>query len=237
MKIMFLPRKAAVKILIATVVSLVMIFGAISYLKSLTAPASTYMEPIYQGKGDQKEIALTVNVDWGEEYIPKMLDVFETKGAKVTFFLSGKWVEKNPDVAKKIKEAGHEIGNHGYSHPHPDNLSIQENIEEIKKTEKVIKETLGVTTNLFAPPYGEKKEHVVQAASQIGYKTIYWSLDTIDWQNPKPATIVERIVPRAFNGAIVLMHPKEPTVLALPEIIHKLQEQEYKFVTISQIIN
>ncbi|MDW7675871.1 MAG: polysaccharide deacetylase, partial [Bacillota bacterium] len=106
----------------------------------------------------------------------------------------------------------------------------------IQKTETAIEGVIGVKTNLYAPAYGEKKDHVVEAASKIGYKTIYWSLDTIDWQKPKPATIVERIVPRAFNGAIVLMHPTENTVLALPEIIHKLKEQGYSFLTVTEII-
>ncbi len=198
---------------------------------------TTKMEPIYQGNADKKAIALTVNVDWGEEYIPKMLEVFDTKDVKATFFLSGKWVEKHPDIVKDIYSRGHELGNHGYSHPHPDKLSVQQNIEEIQKTEQAIERITGFKTRLFAPAYGEKKQHVVDAAAKIGYRTIYWSLDTIDWQKPKPSTIVERIVPRAFNGAIVLMHPTENTVLALPEIIHKLKEQGYSFMTVSEIIN
>jgi probable sporulation protein (polysaccharide deacetylase family) len=205
-------------------------------LRALVLP-STKMEPIYQGSADKKAIALTVNVDWGEEFIPKMLDVFATKEVKATFFLSGKWVEKHPELVRKIYAKGHELGNHGYSHSHPDQLSVEQNMVEIKKTEAVIEAITGVKTNLFAPAYGEKKPHVVEAASKTGYKTIYWSLDTIDWQNPKPATIVDRILPRAFNGAIVLMHPTENTVLALPEIIHKLKQQGYSFLTITEIIN
>ena len=198
---------------------------------------TTKMEPIYQGNANKKAIALTINVDWGEEYIPKMLEVFDTKNVKATFFLSGKWAEKHPDLVKDIYNRGHELGNHGYSHPHPDKLSVQQNIEEIQKTEQAIERITGFKTRLFAPAYGEKKQHVVDAAAKIGYRTIYWSLDTIDWQKPKPSTIVERIVPRAFNGAIVLMHPTENTVLALPEIIHKLKEQGYSFMTVTEIIN
>lgn len=221
--------------LTAAVILIILTFYAY-IINNLTAP-TTKMEPIYQGNVDKKAIALTINVDWGEEYIEKMLEIFETKDVKATFFLSGKWVEKNQDLVKQIYQQGHELGNHGYSHPHPDQLTIQQNIEEIKKTEAAIEKVTNYKTSLFAPAYGEKKPHVAEAASQIGYKTIYWSLDTIDWQKPKPATIVERIVPRAFNGAIVLMHPTENTVLALPEIIHKLKEEGYSFLTVSEIIS
>ncbi|MGF7186938.1 putative sporulation protein (polysaccharide deacetylase family) [Desulfitispora alkaliphila] len=237
MKVMFLSKRTVIKaIVLASIVVLLAISG-VAYLNSIVMPTSIQVDPIYQGKADKKAVALTVNVDWGEENIPKMLDIFEKKDVKATFFLSGRWAEKHPELAAKIAEGGHEIGNHGHTHPHPDNLSIQQNIEEIKNAEAAIKEATGVITELFAPAYGEKKPHVAKAAAQIGYKTIYWSLDTIDWQNPKPQTIVERIVPRAFNGAIVLMHPKEPTVLALPEMIHKLKEQGYEFMTVTEIIS
>lgn len=237
MQILFFSKKKI--LLYGMVIFLVLALGIGVYtytIKSLTVP-TTKMDPIYQGNAANKAIALTVNVDWGEEFIPKMLDIFETKEVKATFFLSGKWVEKNQQLVKEIAAQGHEIGNHGYSHPHPDQLSIEQNIEEIKKTEVAIEKVIGKKTNLFAPAYGEKKPHVVEAAGRIGYKTIYWSLDTIDWQKPKPATIVERIVPRAFNGAIVLMHPTENTVLALPEMVHKLKEQGYSFLTVTEIIN
>lgn len=237
MQVLFLSKKKAIKLAIGIALICIMTFGVYRYtINNLTMP-TTKMEPIYQGNADKKAIALTVNVDWGEEYIPKMLEVFDTKDVKATFFLSGKWVEKHPDIVKDIYSRGHELGNHGYSHPHPDKLSVQQNIEEIQKTEQAIERITGFKTRLFAPAYGEKKQHVVDAAAKIGYRTIYWSLDTIDWQKPKPSTIVERIVPRAFNGAIVLMHPTENTVLALPEIIHKLKEQGYSFMTVSEIIN
>jgi probable sporulation protein (polysaccharide deacetylase family) len=236
-QVLYLSRKKIIRIGIVVLLTMTLGLGIYTYtLRALVLP-TTKMNPIYQGSADKKAIALTVNVDWGEEFIPKMLDVFETKEVKATFFLSGKWVEKHPELVQEISAKGHELGNHGYSHPHPDQLSMEQNIQEIKKTEAAIEEITGIKTNLFAPAYGEKKPHVVEAASKAGYKTIYWSLDTIDWQKPKPSTIVARIVSRAFNGAIVLMHPTENTVLALPEIIHKLKQQGYSFLTISEIIN
>lgn len=194
-------------------------------------------QPIYQGDPNAKKMALTINVDWGEEYLPEMLKIFEDNDVKATFFITGRFAAKFPQLVKDIAMAGHEIGNHGYSHPHPDQISKRENQNEIKKAEVEINKACGVITNLFAPPYGEHKPHVVEAAEEIGYKTILWTIDTIDWDKSRqPDVIYEKVVKSAQNGAIVLMHPTDRTVLALEKMIKTLQEQEYKLVTVSEIL-
>ncbi len=182
------------------------------------------------------EIALTFNVFWGEEYISGLLDILKENNVKSTFFMGGMWVKKFPDLTKKIYLQGHEIGSHGYSHPHPDSLSKSANIKEIEKTEGLLYEVTGIKPNLFAPPYGERGPAVLQAAEEAGYTTILWSVDTIDWQRPDSGTIVRRVVQKAESGSIVLMHPTDPTVKALPEIIKRLQEKGYSFVTVSSML-
>ncbi len=193
-------------------------------------------QPVYHGDSRYKEIALTFNVFWGEEYIPGLLDILKENNVKSTFFMGGTWVKRFPDLTKRIHLQGHEIGSHGYSHPHPDSLSKSANIKEIEKAEGLIYDVTGIKPVLFAPPYGERGPAVLQAAEEAGYTTILWSVDTIDWQRPDPGTIVARVVQKAESGSIVLMHPTEPTVRALPEMIKSLREKGYSFVTVSGML-
>lgn len=193
-------------------------------------------QPIYQGSSDRKEIALTCNVFWGEQFLPSMLEILERHEVPVTFFIGGTWAEKNPNLTRELVRKGHEIGNHGYSHPHPDRLSKQENLEDIEKCGEVLMRITGQRPHLYAPPYGERGPAVLEAAREAGYKTILWSIDTVDWKQPPPEVIVNRIVNNVQNGAIVLMHPTAPIVCALPEIITKVQKKGYSFVTVSELL-
>jgi probable sporulation protein (polysaccharide deacetylase family) len=196
----------------------------------------SYSQPVYQGSGRHKEVALTVNVFWGEEYIPQMLDILSSNNVKATFFLGGIWVKKYPELAARIAREGHVIGSHGYSHPHPDQLSKSANLKDIMKAEQIIFQATGIKPRLYAPPYGERGPSVLQAAGQASYTTVLWSVDTVDWQLPPPEVIVERVVGKAHNGAIVLMHPTAPTVKALPEIIRWLKKEGYQVVTVPRLL-
>ena len=238
MKVYFLDYTRLMKkaILVGAIVIVAMLVYRFTQY-NLLSPATTKFEPIYQGDQGKKQIALTCNVMWGEEFLPEMLQILDSHKVKVTFYLGGLWARKFPDLTKEIYKAGHEIGNHGYSHPHPTYISRRQNIEEITKTEKIILDITGQKTKLFAPPYGEYNDMVLEAAGSSGYKTILWSIDTIDWQRPAPDTIVSRVTDKAFNGAIVLMHPTAPTLKALPAILQSLSKEGYKFVTVSDLID
>jgi len=183
-------------------------------------------------------VALTVNVDWGEEYLPSMLETLTNAEVKATFFLTGRWAQKNPDLTKAIYAAGHEIGNHGYSHPHPNKLTKQRNQQEIIRTQETIAAIIPWQTTVFAPPYGEAGTQVLEAAGELGYATILWTIDTVDW---KEGTSSNQILQRVFGsklkpGAIVLIHPTANTAKALPKMITGLREKGYQFRTVSEII-
>jgi len=193
-------------------------------------------EPVYHGDSKQKMVALTCNVDWGEEYLPGMLELFQAKKVKVTFFVTGRFADKSPDLVRKLAAAGHEIGNHGYEHFHPDQFSREENAAEVRKAEKALRGANVKVSRLYAPPYGESGPAVLQGAADCGYKTILWSVDTVDWQKPDPETIVQRVVGKMQGGDIVLMHPTDSTLKALPTIIDRLQQNGYTLVTVSEML-
>ncbi len=198
--------------------------------------ASRMNEPIYQGNTGKKVVAITVNVDWGEEFIPLMLEEFEKHKVKVTFFVTGVWAEKNPEMLKTMAAAGHSIQNHGYKHVHFNNLSPEEAKNQIKKAEEVIQKTIDKKSEFFASPYGEQNRSLMRAVADINYDLIMWSIDTIDWQRPSPDVIVKRVLNKLHNDAIILMHPTEPTVLALPQMLKGISEEGYQMITINEIV-
>jgi probable sporulation protein (polysaccharide deacetylase family) len=193
-------------------------------------------KPIYQGDSSKKQVSITVNVDWGEEHLPLMLDILQENRAKATFFVSGRWAEEHPKMVLKIAGLGHEIGNHGFSHPHVNDLDLDNNIKEIEQTRQAINKAARKKTRYFAPPYGEFNDTVLQAASKTKHQVILWTVDTVDWQKPSPAEIVSRVTENAQNGAIILMHPTEQTNNALPEMIKKLRGKGYQIVPLEKLI-
>ncbi|MDR3587187.1 MAG: polysaccharide deacetylase family protein [Desulfosporosinus sp.] len=222
-----------------------LLFTGIAAENRIMACKVPLLKPIEQIKTDQKVMALTINVDWGEEYIPAILDVLDKGKARVTFFVTGRWAKKNPDLLKMMADRGHQIENHGYSHPHPDQLSVGANQEEIKKTESIIEGIIGRKTHFYAPPYGEKGISGLRAADQLGYQTILWTLDTVDWRvDSSPEIIAQRILNPAIRfgikpnkvGALVLMHPKANTLKALPVIIDQLAREGFLFLTLDGLI-
>lgn len=194
------------------------------------------LKPIYQGDSALEQMAITVNVDWGEEHLPNMLEILQKNHVKATFFISGRWAEEHPKFVRQISGLGHEIGNHGFSHPHVNDLDLEQNKEEIQKTSKVIKQITKSTTRYFAPPYGEYNDTVLQAAAETGHQVILWTVDTVDWQKPSASQITSRVLDGAQNGAIILMHPTEQTNQSLSAMIEGLREKGYKIVPLEKLI-
>jgi probable sporulation protein (polysaccharide deacetylase family) len=193
--------------------------------------------PIFQGNPAKKQIALVVNVAWGNDELLEMLSIFEREAITCTFFLVGRWADAFPHLVQEIYQRGHEFGNHAYSDPHLPKLSADKIAEEISRTTEAIRRAVGeVPVPFFSPPYNDYNQVVLDVAASSGYRTVLCSLDTADWMRPGVDRIVRRIVPRAHNGAIVLMHPTEQTPAALELIIPGLQHQGYELVTVSRLL-
>lgn len=220
------------------IISLLVIIFICAGIKvtNLNIPVFGDSKPIYEGVKSKKIMAFTCNVAWGNEFIPKLLQILEEKNIKITFFIEGRWADKFPELLRLIESKGHEIGNHGYSHAHHAQLSIEQNIDEIKKAEESIEKIIGKKTILFAPPSGEFSDNTVKAAKELDYKLIMWTIDTIDWKKPGVDYIVNKVIDNAGNGKIVLMHPTEDTIRALPTIIENLENKGYKISTVSSIL-
>lgn len=234
MRLVILNRKALFTIIIALLLIIISIISLVICNKTKEVFKT---DPYYQGNIDDKIIAFACNVDWGNEYIPSMLEIFKNNNINITFFVTGKWAEKNPEILKKIYNSKHEIGNHGYSHKDYDKLSFNDNKNEILKAHNIITEILNIDLKYFAPPSGAYNDNTIKAAKELDYDLIMWSIDTIDWRKDSTKDkIIKRVTEKTHNSAIVLMHPTEETVKALPEIIDYLFQNGYKIGTISNII-
>lgn len=232
-KIIVLNKK---KLLLLLVLVLLIIAFLIS-LKRISINTMNYYDPIYSGEADDKEVAFACNVVWGNEYLPEILRILKENDITITFFIGGDWAEKYPEELKNIYSAGHELGNHGQNHKKQSQLNIEQNKQEILKAEEAIKSVTGVKTLLFAPPYGDVNDTVSNSAEALGYKVIMWSIDTIDWNTKDYKKILERVEKKQHNGAIILMHPTEVTVKALPDIIRSLKTKGYEIVEVSEVLD
>ena len=125
---------------------------------------------------------------WGNEDTTEILEILKKYNLNVTFFMTGGWVESYPEDVKAIYAAGHDLANHSENHKHMSQLSVEENKEELMKVHNKVKELTGYEMDLFRPPYGDYANHVIESASDIGYHTIQWDVETLvteykTWRN------------------------------------------------------
>ncbi|NMB01204.1 MAG: polysaccharide deacetylase family protein [Firmicutes bacterium] len=196
-----------------------------------------HFQPYYRGPTSEPRVALMINVDWGDEFIPGMLEVLSENDVTATWFPTGRWVQNSPDLAKAIAQAGHEIGNHGGWHGMASQMSRTEAARLIQEGEDLILHVTGQRPLVFAPPAGDFNKETVAVAAELGYKTVLWTIDTVDWQRPAPTTIIDRVIGKISNGALILMHPTQPTLEALPVILDHLANRGFQCVTVSELLS
>ncbi len=223
-------------------VALFMIFIASIVIFNTPAPKSTPVTsdvpgPVYRVITTKRAMALTINVVWGTQYLPSLLETLQARHVHATFMVGGVWAKNHPQLVQRMVKDGMEVGNHGWAHGHPANMSVDENVTDIHKTNEAVKAASGVSPAVYAPPYGELGSSVLKAASLLHMPLVMWTIDTIDW---RPTSTVEymvnKVLQKAQPGAIVLMHPTDRTVQALPQVIQGLQGQGYSLVTVSQLL-
>ncbi|MFL6555171.1 MAG: polysaccharide deacetylase family protein, partial [Bacillus sp. (in: firmicutes)] len=201
-------------------------------------PATASSVIISHGSLQQKSIALTF--DAGSDAVGiGILDVLKKHKIKATFFLTGKWVEKYPALAKRIADEGHDIGNHSYSHPDAVKTTANAFKQDIIKAEEAIKKATGESPQpYFRFPFGSYNSAALKTAGEAGYPySIQWSLDTIDWQQPTTEVIISRIKSGASDGDIILMHIGGiNTPEAVDKVIPWLKDQGYQLVPLSILL-
>lgn len=203
----------------------------------LHASTDAPLIPVYRVQTSKRAMALTINVVWGTEYVPQLLREIQAAHATATFMVGGAWARAHPDLVRQMVADGDEVGNHGYSHRHPTQLSLAQNIADIERTNQAVQDAAGIRPSTYAPAYGEFNSTVLQAAHAAHMTLVMWTIDTIDWRPSSSAEAMTRkVLLKAAPGALVLMHPTDRTVMALPHILRGLQHQGFALVTVSRLL-
>lgn len=180
-----------------------------------------------------KIIALTLD-DGPGDHEDDFIELFKKYDIKATFFYVGRYVEHRKDVVKRVFDAGHEVGNHSYSHPDLTKLSSKEVLSEINDTDDAIENATGKRPLLLRPPYGAKNSKVIELVKR---PIICWNIDSMDWHlRPDTDKIVEKVLSEVFDGGILLFHSiYKSSYDAIARIIPKLLDDGYRFVTVSEL--
>lgn len=237
MHIYFWPRRRLRQALVGAGLAVVAFFSWFLGGYTVKPVSGETPQAISRGNPARRAVALMFNVDWGEEYLPQILQLLAQHEAKATFFITGRWAEKFPHLVREIAAAGHEVGNHGYAHPHVARLEQRQIKEDLERGEAVLRSLLGSGTRYYAPPYGEATPLVVETAAALGYQTVLWTIDSVDWQpGREPAAVMAGVREGLVAGALILLHPTALTVEVLPSLLTYLAEQHYRPLTLSEVL-
>jgi peptidoglycan/xylan/chitin deacetylase (PgdA/CDA1 family) len=193
---------------------------------------------------EEKVVALTFDDGPNARFTPRLLDVLADHRVRATFFLIGQHLEEHPSAARDAVAAGHEIGNHTYSHPSLIFLANDEIAAEIGRTDATIRELLGVQPQLVRPPMGLFTKRVVRLIEGMGYRTIVGDVYPRDPHEPGRDKIVERVLARVRPGSIIILHDggnaehfdRSDTVEAVAAIVPRLLDRGYRFVCVSELL-
>ena len=210
-------------------------------------PASTAQlekyDAAYLGNTSEKVIYLTFDAGYENGCTEKILDVLKKHDVPAAFFLVGHYIEKNADLVRRMVAEGHTVGNHTMHHYDMSKLSEKAAFKkELTDLEALYKEVIGSDMpKYYRPPQGIYSEENLQMAKEMGYKTVFWSLAYVDWnQNDQPTReyALSKLLPRTHDGAVVLLHSTSTTnAEILDELLTQWKEMGYRFAGIGDLFD
>ena len=199
--------------------------------KPITNEEKTDENPSTSGK----RVALTFDDGPHPKNTLTIIDLLDKYDATATFFMLGNRVDFYPEIAKKVADEGHELGNHTWSHKNLATLSKEEGIQEVEKTNEIIKSATGRESTAFRPPYGVVNE---QVQNSISIPAVFWTIDTLDWKSHNPDEILKIVKENVKDGSIILMHDiHETSAQAVEPVLKYLKAEGYEFVSVSELLD
>ena len=195
----------------------------------------------YIGNTNEKVLYLTFDAGYENGCTAKILDTLKEKQVPAAFFLVGNYIRQSPDLVRRMVTEGHTVGNHTMHHYDMSRLSDKAAFsKELTDLEALYKETVGQELpKYYRPPQGIYSEENLKMAQELGYKTLFWSLAYVDWNNdaqPTREAAFAKLLPRTHNGAVVLLHSTSKTnAEILGELIDKWKEAGYRFGTLEEL--
>lgn len=193
--------------------------------------------PIYSVDREDKSVSISFDCAWGVDYTDEILNALRVSDVRATWFMVEFWAEKYPEYVKKIDGAGHEIGTHSSTHSYMSKQNPEEIKLELSTSSEVIEGLTGKKVELFRPPYGDYDNELIKTASELGYYTIQWDTDSLDWKDLSATDIAMRVINGVQSGSIILMHNNGlHTAEAVPIILETLKNKGYSFVPVGELI-
>lgn len=195
--------------------------------------------------GAGKNLALTFDDGPNDPYTLRLLDVLDKHHVRATFFLIGRYVKQRPDIAREIAQRGHVIGNHTFTHPRLIFLSAPRVRQEMQQCRESITDALGEHSNLFRPPWGERRPGVFGLVREIGLEPVMWNVTGYDWDAPSTEYIEKKVNARVRGGDVILLHDgghrsfgtdRSKTVQAVDRLIARYKAKGQVFVTIPEMM-
>lgn len=236
-------NKDKISAYIVSILTVAILFGTANILQQnknetvQTLSSSEKLLPIYNVETTENKVAFTMNCAWNADDIDSILQTLQENNIKITFFIVGDWMDKFPEAVKKIVDSGHEIGSHSDSHPHVNNLTYEQNVEQIEKSNEKIEAITGEKTNLYRAPYGEYNNTVIKSANDNKYFTIQWNLDTLDYSGITGEEMWKRLENKIKAGDIILSHNgTKHTADSLDMLIKNIKKKSLEIVKVSDLI-
>lgn len=204
--------------------------------RKIDETSKTYSSRYEIDRAKGKTVVLTFDAGADGSRLPDILDILSENHVKATFFLTGPFCEKYPNLVKMITGHGFEVGNHSYAHHDLTKMSDEAIKEDILKAQNIIIETTGQDPRpWFRPPYGARNDRVRGVLKSLGYETVYWTIDSLDWEDDMT---VERERKRIYNnlkdGSIILLHiGSKTTPVILSDMIKYFKSQNYRVTDLS----
>jgi peptidoglycan/xylan/chitin deacetylase (PgdA/CDA1 family) len=207
----------------------------------ISTPAD--IREVARGPVGHRQIALTFDAGGDASCFSDLTRALASARVQSTFFVTGRWAAENPECAHEITQLGHEVGNHTWHHFDLTRLPDAKVREELSQAESLIIQFTGQNPRpFFRAPFGARDARILRLARQLEYRSIYWTIDSLDSVAPPKtaAFLIHRITARRdeeLDGAIILMHVGESsTAEALPAVIANLQGRGFHFVTLSTLL-
>lgn len=201
--------------------------------------SNIYVKTICKGNSEDQVAALTFDDGPDEVMTERVLDVLKRHNIKATFFLIGEKVDKFPHIVRSMVEEGHTVANHTYSHKATFPMSSAENVkQELQKCNDAIYKATGLRTKLFRPPFGVTNPIIGKVLKRSDYKTIGWSIRSLDTINDKSRNdVADKVIGKLHRGAIILLHDRcNDADVLLETIIASAIEKKYTFVPLDELL-
>ena len=205
----------------------------------LDARALKDLGAAYVGDGSEKVLYLTFDAGYENGCTEQILDALAKHDAKAAFFLVGHYMQTNPDLVRRMAAEGHTVANHTMHHPDMSRKTGVEFDKELQDLETLYREVTGrELARFYRPPQGVYSEENLRQARSLGYRTVFWSLAYVDWQEAQPTReqALEKLLPRTHNSAVVLLHSTSRTnAQILDELLTRWEEMGYRFGTLEEL--